>query len=261
MTNYVVPPAVTGLNPASGLEFGGTAVTVTGSGFTGATQVSFGTAVVKVTSPVPEGGLQLTVNSPPGSLGTVDVTVTTPAGVSPAVDADKFTYTRFGGIHVESTSKPEAEAPSEPEAEAPSEPEAEAPSEPEAEARSEPEPDAAAATTLIRPAVPAKPVLRLRVTNSADEGRSFDLQPGELTIGREEGSAIQLQGGGVSHNHALLRVRGDNATIEDLRSTNGTKVNGAVIDRQTPLAPGDQIDVGGVQLVVEQHPTAGPDES
>ena len=261
VTNYVVPPAVTGLSPASGLEFGGTAVTVAGSGFTGATQVSFGTAVVNVTPPVPEGGLQLTVNSPPGSPGTVDVTVTTPAGVSPAVDADKFTYTRLGGIHVESTAEPQAEARSEPEPEARSEPEPEAPSEPEPEAPSEPQAEAAAATTLIRPAVTAKPVLRLRVTNSADEGQSFDLQPGELTIGREEGSAIQLQGGGVSHNHALLRVRGDNATIEDLRSTNGTKVNGAVIDRQTPLAPGDQIDVGGVRLVVEQHPTAGPDES
>ena len=30
----------------------------------------------------------------------------------------------------------------------------------------------------------------------------------------------------VSHNHAVLRVRGDHVTIEDLRSTNGTRVNG-----------------------------------
>ena len=267
VTNWVVPPAVTSISPTSGLITGGTAVTVTGSGFTGATQVSFGTTVVNVTTPVPEGGLQLSVTSPAESPGTVDVTVTTPAGVSPVVQpADQFTYTLFRRVGVASTLEPEAEAPSEPEPEAPSEPEAEAPSEPEPEAPSEPEPEApsepdAVATTQIMPAVPAKPVLRVRVTNSPDEGRTFDLQPGESTIGREEGSAIQLQDSGVSHNHALLRVRGDNATIEDLRSTNGTMVNGAVIDRQTPLAPGDQIDVGGVQLVVEQHPAASPDES
>ena len=267
VTNWVVPPAVTSISPTSGLITGGTAVTVTGSGFTGATQVSFGTTVVNVTTPVPEGGLQLSVTSPAESPGTVDVTVTTPAGVSPVVQpADQFTYTLFRRVGVASTLEPEAEAPSEPEPEAPSEPEPEAPSEPEPEAPSEPEPEApsepdAVATTQIMPAVPAKPVLRVRVTNSPDEGRTFDLQPGESTIGREEGSAIQLQDSGVSHNHALLRVRGDNATIEDLRSTNGTMVNGAVIDRQTPLAPGDQIDVGGVQLVVEQHPAASPDES
>ncbi|MGD0376705.1 MAG: DUF6519 domain-containing protein [Streptosporangiaceae bacterium] len=325
VTSWVVPPAVTSLSPTSGLETGGATVTVTGSGFTGATQVSFGTTAVNVTTPVPEGGLQLTVTSPAGS-GTVDVTVTTPAGVSPVVQpADQFTYTLFRRVGVESTfepevgtqSEPEAEAPSEPEAKAPSEPEAEATSEPEAKAVSEPEaeaasepeaeaasepeakavsepeaeatsereadatsepepkavsepepkavsePEARAATaaTQIMPAVPAEPTLRLRVTNSADDGKSFDLQPGESTIGREEGSTIQLQDLGVSHNHALLRVSGDNATIEDLRSTNGTRVNGELIDRQTPLAPGDQIDLGGVELAVEQHPTTSPDKS
>ena len=99
------------------------------------------------------------------------------------------------------------------------------------------------------------------MTNSVDEGRSFALDPGELTIGREEGSAIQLQDGSVSHNHALLRVHGEDVTIEDLRSTNGTKVNGVAIDRQTDLAPGDLIDVGGVQLVVEHNQVTSPDES
>lgn len=105
------------------------------------------------------------------------------------------------------------------------------------------------------PTPPPEPALQLSVTNSADEGRSFGLQPGEMTIGRAEGSAIQLQDAGVSHTHAVLRVGGDAATIEDLGSTNGTMVNGAVIDAETPLAPGDQINVGGVQLVVEQNPT------
>jgi pSer/pThr/pTyr-binding forkhead associated (FHA) protein len=305
VTNWVAPPAVTSLSPPSGLSFGGTTVTINGSGFTGATQVLFGTATANITPPIPEGGLQLTVTSPGGS-GAVDVTVYTPAGVSPVVrPADQFTYTLLDPIHFESGAEreadtlsqaapealfkpevdaasepaaeaepaPEVEAPSEPEAEveAPSEPapeveapsereaEVEAPSEPEANVPSKPRAGAATAPIQILPALPAKPVLQLRVTNSADKGRSFDLQPGEMTIGREEGSAIRLQDGGVSHNHALLRVRGDNVTIEDLGSTNGTMVNGAVIDRQTPLAPGDQIDIGGgVKLVVEQHPTAGP---
>jgi len=147
---------------------------------------------------------------------------------------------------------------------APAAPEDAAPAAPAAPVAAEPAaPEHASPTAPIEivPAVPATPPLRVRVTNSVDEGRSFVLDPGELTIGREEGSAIRLRGSGVSHDHALLRVHGEDVTIEDLRSTNGTKVNGVAIDRQTELAPGDLIEVGGVQLVVEHNQVAGPDES
>jgi pSer/pThr/pTyr-binding forkhead associated (FHA) protein len=146
----------------------------------------------------------------------------------------------------------EKQAAAAPEQQPPAAPEEQAPAAPEEQA---PAAEGAPPTAPIEiaPAVPVRPPLRVRVTNSVDEGRSFALESGELIIGREEGSAIQLQDSGVSHNHALLRVHGENMTIEDLRSTNGTKVNGAAIDGQTDLGPGDQIDVGGVQLVVEHN--------
>jgi pSer/pThr/pTyr-binding forkhead associated (FHA) protein len=108
-----------------------------------------------------------------------------------------------------------------------------------------------AAATQIIPSVPAAPLLRILLTSGANAGEAFHLHQGELIIGREEGSEIQLDDLRVSHNHAVLRVHGDKVTIEDLRSTNGTKVNGTPIERQTPLAPGDEIDVGGVQLMLE----------
>ena len=114
-----------------------------------------------------------------------------------------------------------------------------------------------AAMTQVIPSVPAEPgapALQLLVTNSANEGQVFALHPGELIIGRENGSEILLDDLKVSHNHALLRVSGDTVTIEDLRSTNGTRVNGESIRAQTTLAPGDQIDLGGVHLVIEQIP-------
>ena len=41
---YVAAPTVTGVSPAAGPLAGGTAVTITGTGFTGATAVDFGTA-------------------------------------------------------------------------------------------------------------------------------------------------------------------------------------------------------------------------
>ena len=118
---------------------------------------------------------------------------------------------------------------------------------------------ASRSTPEIGLSVPSGSMLRMRVANGTDARRVFDLHPGELIIGREEGSEIQLEDRRVSHNHAIVRVRGEKVTIADLRSTNGTKVNDATIKQETPLAPGDQIDVGGVILVVERHEAASSD--
>ncbi len=77
--SYIPPPTATGINPASGPTTGGTKVTITGSNFTGATSVSFGTTATS--NFTVDSDTQITVVSPAGS-GTVDVTVTTPEGTS-----------------------------------------------------------------------------------------------------------------------------------------------------------------------------------
>jgi hypothetical protein len=82
-------PVVSSISPASGAEAGGDSVTITGSGFTGATAVNFGaTAATALTV---GSDTQITATSPAGS-GTVDVTVVGPAGTSAASAADQFTY-------------------------------------------------------------------------------------------------------------------------------------------------------------------------
>ena len=88
-TTATAAPAVTRVSPARGPTGGGTRVVITGSGFTGATGVSFGTAAAKFTV---DSGTQVTATSPPGT-GTVDITVTTPAGTSATAAADQYTYT------------------------------------------------------------------------------------------------------------------------------------------------------------------------
>jgi hypothetical protein len=84
------PPTVTGLNPTSGTEAGGTPVTISGTNFTGATAVDFGTAAATNLDVV--NAQTITADSPAGT-GTVDVTVTTPSGTSATSSADQFTYT------------------------------------------------------------------------------------------------------------------------------------------------------------------------
>jgi trimeric autotransporter adhesin len=84
-------PIVTGINPTSGAAGGGDAVAVTGTGFTGATSVLFGS--VPGTNLTVVNDTQLTVTSPPPQAsGTVDVTVTAPAGTSAPSAAGQFTY-------------------------------------------------------------------------------------------------------------------------------------------------------------------------
>ncbi|HEV2981599.1 MAG TPA: IPT/TIG domain-containing protein [Solirubrobacteraceae bacterium] len=88
-------PAVTGLSLKSGPSTGGSAVTITGTGFLGVSAVKFGAAEamhVKATSDT-----SVTVESPPGT-GAVVVTVSTPGGTSAthgkAAKHAKFKYKR-----------------------------------------------------------------------------------------------------------------------------------------------------------------------
>jgi hypothetical protein len=85
-------PVVTSISPASGSTVGGDIVTITGTGFTGASNISFG--ATKVATITLNGDTQATATSPPGSIGPVDIRVTTEAGTSDVSQADQFTYTR-----------------------------------------------------------------------------------------------------------------------------------------------------------------------
>ncbi|HST32221.1 MAG TPA: S8 family serine peptidase [Solirubrobacteraceae bacterium] len=84
------PAVVTGVSPNSGPASGGTPVTITGAHLDGATTVKFGS--VNATSFAIDSPTSITARSPAGA-GTVDVTVATPGGASPATAGDRFTYT------------------------------------------------------------------------------------------------------------------------------------------------------------------------
>ncbi len=83
-------PYVTALSRSSGSTGGGTEVTITGKNFAGATGVSFG--VTAATSFELLSAEEIRATAPPGSSGTVDVTVTTSGGTSSAGPASQYTY-------------------------------------------------------------------------------------------------------------------------------------------------------------------------
>ncbi|MEE2850036.1 MAG: IPTL-CTERM sorting domain-containing protein [Pseudomonadota bacterium] len=86
------PPTttITGVSPASGPNGGGYPVVITGTNFTGATSVTFGG--VPANSYTVNSATQITATVPAGTVGPVDIVVTTPQGTNPNTRADDFTY-------------------------------------------------------------------------------------------------------------------------------------------------------------------------
>ena len=87
---FVAPPRVTGVSVVTGPASGGTSVTITGTGLTGASLVDFGsTAAASFTV---NGDTSISAVSPLAAAGTVDVTVTTAGGTSASTTSDQFTF-------------------------------------------------------------------------------------------------------------------------------------------------------------------------
>ncbi len=87
---YIGAPAVTGVSPNQGPTGGGTVVTVSGSGFAGATAVHFGAN--PAASFTVNNATSITATAPAGAAATVDITVTSGGGTSATGAADRYTY-------------------------------------------------------------------------------------------------------------------------------------------------------------------------
>ncbi len=73
----------------------------------------------------------------------------------------------------------------------------------------------------------------------------------EITIGRGGGCAIALPNDTfVSTIHARVIPRGLDVWLEDLNSTNGTRLNGQMVKEPVQMKPGDQIRVGSSMIEI-----------
>jgi Protein of unknown function (DUF3662)/FHA domain len=70
-------------------------------------------------------------------------------------------------------------------------------------------------------------------------------------LGRMPDCAVIVTDANVSRRHAEVRPVGTGFVVADLGSTNGTKVNGALIDGERPLRDGDVISLGTTHLRFE----------
>jgi pSer/pThr/pTyr-binding forkhead associated (FHA) protein len=86
---------------------------------------------------------------------------------------------------------------------------------------------------------------KLVIQNGGFDGMEYRLDAEETLIGRNPTTDVTLLDENISREHALILFDPESGvyTIEDLQSTNGTKVNGKGI-RSQPLESGDEIQIG-----------------
>jgi pSer/pThr/pTyr-binding forkhead associated (FHA) protein len=87
------------------------------------------------------------------------------------------------------------------------------------------------------------PTVTFQVLEGIDKGRVFRDMNTPVTIGREEGNLLRLNDERVSRFHAKVQFDNGEIILTDLESTNGTRVNGNVVQIRR-LRPGDRVGVG-----------------
>ncbi|HEY8240915.1 MAG TPA: FHA domain-containing protein [Kiritimatiellia bacterium] len=98
--------------------------------------------------------------------------------------------------------------------------------------------------------------MRLRYTSKDGAHKEFELGDKPITIGRSPDADITLLDERVSRVHCGIRLWDGDFYIKDLKSRNGTIVNGRPVD-VSKLEAGDAIRVGSTVFIFEQDGGAG----
>ncbi len=96
---------------------------------------------------------------------------------------------------------------------------------------------------------------RLVWQRSDGEEVEFALEGDALEVGRDEGAAIRIDEPLVSRRHARLERRGEVWVVQDLDSTNFTRLNGQRIRREQELSDGDELQFARARCRFRAQPS------
>lgn len=92
------------------------------------------------------------------------------------------------------------------------------------------------------------------------QAHDLELPLGDFIVGRSTECQLSLDDPLVSRRHAVLRVRRDGVSVQDLGSRNGVLVNGVKISGERELSAGEKVSIGSQDMVLsvaaEQSPAA-----
>src|SRR5215510_967041 len=97
------------------------------------------------------------------------------------------------------------------------------------------------------------------IQEKGGEQRRMVFNKPEVTIGRVQGNDIVLPKGNVSKRHARIVLKDGKFIIVDLKSTNGTYVNGRKITSPLVVKDSDKIYIGDFIVGVVEAASADPD--
>lgn len=106
--------------------------------------------------------------------------------------------------------------------------------------------------------------VKLKVLSGSHTGREISVSQEKFLIGRNDQCQLRPKSESVSRKHCILVQRDGKLLIQDLKSRNGTFVNGNRLppDRAKALKPGDALTVGKLEFeVLIEYGLGGPKKS
>ena len=91
---------------------------------------------------------------------------------------------------------------------------------------------------------------KLVCLSGMNKGEEYELSEGPNTIGRSENNTICVFDKKASRQHCKVILENGSMIIEDMKSTNGLKVNNKYVEGSMPLDVGDHIRLGQTVLLV-----------
>jgi hypothetical protein len=100
--------------------------------------------------------------------------------------------------------------------------------------------------------------MRLIFTSGPREGEAVDVDGTGVMIGRVDDNDLQIPDEKVSRHHAVIELEGGRAVLRDLRSRNGTYVDGLRLSSPRTLRGGERLRLGDEELRVELTSAPAP---
>src|SRR6516164_5595480 len=95
-------------------------------------------------------------------------------------------------------------------------------------------------------------MISIQIVQAGAPARRVRIDGQEARIGRESDNHLMLPDAKISKHHAIVRASDERIVIEDLKSTNGTYVNGSRLMAAREVNAADEIELGDYSLKVER---------
>jgi pilus assembly protein CpaF len=101
--------------------------------------------------------------------------------------------------------------------------------------------------------------MKLEIRRPGKSPSVFDVDPGIYTVGSEDSCSIRLAHDEIEGRHAILTIRDESFSVEDLGAASSTTINGSPISGRADVQPEQEIGIGPFVLIIHaRRPVAPP---